>query len=684
MWRNNHIFGCCLTVCLIAFAWANSIVADEDELRLAVGLRERRLFDQAEFVCRRTLAELADSTNHGHLQAALVVELIRNRSDQARFAALDQRDSFWQAARTEAEDFLGEHPQHSRRLIVQLQAALIDSDRVELFQQELDFGVSSDLDRNQALELSRSLRERLRSIDQKIADQLQDARNGSIADAAMTVDELTNLQRNVKFQMAQAGFQRANLYGTDSEEESLNRSSALTEVLTQLNSLQRLNQPGSDLWWQTQLALVRCYCQLRDFENAQAMLDRAGDPDLKRQRRKWHGQILAEQAELLLAGGLEKQPDVAVAQQVLLAIDRQSVASARLDWLALKLVAGISGASTTKSQQQEQLEQLKRRADLIARQHGPWWGTRAKQLVLQTFERSGQGGELEKRFSELVQQGQAAKQAEQFDEATSAFEQAAMIAKQSGDTTAWRSCQINASQALEQLGRHGLAASKLLEAANQEPGHSAAASIHLRGVWNLGREAEKSEQSRSVFTKALQEHLDRWPDSKTADQVRLWLGKEQLAAEQFSTASRTLLEVSKDSDHRVEAIRIAAEALERSADPVAVKLLDGLVKERPRDVMLLLAQARVQTRIGVEQRPVRVDAPLASWRGLARRLKPETDQWFEAKYNVARLLFAAGEVEKAAQLLDYMSALPGGWSESSFASQLTELQRKLQTRASGN
>ncbi len=684
MLRKDHNFGWCIVACLFTIAWTNSVVGDEDDLSLAVGLRERRLFEQAEFVCRQALNELADSKKHSHIQAALIVELIRNRTDQARFATLDQRESYWQAAKMEAKRFLAQQPRHSRKLIVQLQAALIHLDRIKLFQQEQEFDAPSDLDRNQALELSRRIRENLRLIDQEIVDQLQDARNGLTADDGMTVDELTNLHRNVQFQTAQAGFERANLYGTDSEDESLNRTSALTEVLSNLNSLQRLNRPGTDLWWQTQLALAKCHRQLRDFENAQAMLDRAGENDLKRQRRKWHGPILAEQAEWLLASGIDNQRDVALSQQVLLAIDRQPVASAQLDWLALKMVTAIKTDTATKLQRQEQLDQAQRRADLIERQHGLWWGTRAKQWVGRAFRHSGQGDELERRFSESVEQGQLAMKAKQFVEANLAFEQAAAIAKQSGDTSAWRSCQINASGALEQLGRHGLAASKLLETANEEPSHSAAASIHLRGIWNLGRDVEKSGHSRIEFSKALQTHLVHWPESKTTDQARIWLGREQLAAERFSIAASTLLEVSRYSEHRVEAIRNAADALKRSTDPSAAAVLEELVKERPRDIMLLMAQASVQTRIGLEQRPVRLDGPLVSWRRLARRLKPGTSHWFEAKYNVARLLFAAGELEQATQLLEYMSALPGGWESSSFASQLNELQRKLATGASRN
>jgi len=681
---SSRIIFALTTVVLLAVGFSQTLWADEDDLRLAAGLRERRLFDQAEYVCQQALSGLEDSQAQGQQQVAFVIELIRIRSDQARFAAPGKRESFRLAAQEVGQNFLRDYPQHSRRLIIQLQAVLIDSDLVNLIGQEQEFGVGSDLDRERALQLSQSVRAKLRSIDQEITEQLQNARNASGNDSAsLSADELTNLQRNVQFQIAVAGLRRAELYGKSSKQDSLNRASALADVLDQLDSLQRANEPGSNLWWQTQLALVKCHRQLGDVAKAQTMLDRTRDAELQRDRQKWHELILAEQAELLLAGGMENGAKRGFAQRVLLAIDQRSVASARLDWLALRLVAGFNAVATRESERAEHRSQAKRRADLMARQHGPWWGVRAKQLLADTFEEAGQGGEVAEQYSEFVQQGQAAMKSGQFDEAATAFGQAARVAKLSNDASAWRSCQISASGALEKLGRNGAAADKLLEAAKQEPTHSAAPSIHLRAIWNLAQEVSEAGSDRSAFANALRDHLKKWPDSKTTDQARLWLGREQLVGGKFAAAADTLLAVSKDSNHRVEATRAAADALTNSASASAEKTLAALVEERSRDVALLLAQARVGTRIGLEQRGDRLNAPLALWRGLARQLKPESDSWFEAKFNVARLLVALGEDKKASQLLGYLAALPSGWSKSSFASELTALHSSLKNSAAG-
>ena len=206
-------------------------VASEEDLSLAVGLRERRLFDQAEFVCQQALNDLADGPNLARDQVAFTVELIRIQSDRARVAAPNQRESFRLAAREVGEVFLKNYPQHPRRMIIQLQTVLIDSELVNLIGQEQDFGVGSDTDRQRALELSQAIRTELRSIDQEIADQLQSARNDSATDSSsLSVAELTSLQRNVQFHVALAGLQRAKLYGKSGEQASLNQALSLIHI----------------------------------------------------------------------------------------------------------------------------------------------------------------------------------------------------------------------------------------------------------------------------------------------------------------------------------------------------------------------------------------------------------------------------------------------------------------------
>ena len=153
MWWERHTrlrFGLVLLIVIQNLVCFTTVLGDEDDLRLAAGLRERRLFDHAEFVCRQALSDLVDSKGGGREQVAFVVELIRIRSEQARFAPPEQRETFRLAARAVGEQFLSDYPQHPRRVIIQLQTVLIDSELVNLIGHCLLYTSPSPRDKRQS------------------------------------------------------------------------------------------------------------------------------------------------------------------------------------------------------------------------------------------------------------------------------------------------------------------------------------------------------------------------------------------------------------------------------------------------------------------------------------------------------------------------------------------------------
>ncbi|MEZ6096925.1 MAG: hypothetical protein R3C03_22340 [Pirellulaceae bacterium] len=56
---------------------------------------------------------------------------------------------------------------------------------------------------------------------------------------------------------------------------------------------------------------------------------------------------------------------------------------------------------------------------------------------------------------------------------------------------------------------------------------------------------------------------------------------------------------------------------------------------------------------------------LDEWRRVASRSQDHSEVWFEAKYEVARLLLETDQKAEAAKLLRYMKAVPPGWEQSS-------------------
>ncbi len=121
-----------------------------------------------------------------------------------------------------------------------------------------------------------------------------------------------------------------------------------------------------------------------------------------------------------------------------------------------------------------------------------------------------------------------------------------------------------------------------------------------------------------------------------------------------------------------------ADALQRlGRDEEAVAALSELAARKPNSAAIQLQLCRALTKVDGEQARQRA---LGSWRRLAARLKPKTENWFEAKYNVAALLNQTGQPSEALKLLEYLKAIPPGWSQSTWKADFDRLLIKCQNR----
>ena len=106
----------------------------------------------------------------------------------------------------------------------------------------------------------------------------------------------------------------------------------------------------------------------------------------------------------------------------------------------------------------------------------------------------------------------------------------------------------------------------------------------------------------------------------------------------------------------------------------AIELLTKLVKEHPRKADLQIKLAQTMTTAYGKSDP---EKPINQWRRLASRLRPESENWFTAKYNVAKLLHGSGKRDDALKLLKYIKANPPGWDNSKLKPAFDSLFRKL-------
>ena len=112
----------------------------------------------------------------------------------------------------------------------------------------------------------------------------------------------------------------------------------------------------------------------------------------------------------------------------------------------------------------------------------------------------------------------------------------------------------------------------------------------------------------------------------------------------------------------------AMQGLGRESDAIAT--LTELAKRLPNSAIAQMQLARALARqSSTEQQQV----ALKQWRRIAAKLKPHSENWFEAKYNVALCMKNLNQKSEALKLLEYLKVIPPGWEKSRWKNQFDQL-----------
>ena len=114
-------------------------------------------------------------------------------------------------------------------------------------------------------------------------------------------------------------------------------------------------------------------------------------------------------------------------------------------------------------------------------------------------------------------------------------------------------------------------------------------------------------------------------------------------------------------------------SLDRHAE--AVLVLEKLQTKFPRNAGIQIELARSLTAQFQNSKP---EKPLDHWRRLLPRLKSHTQNWYEAKYNVALLLHLTGESAQALKLLKLLRSVGPGWENSQLKPEFESLLKSAQ------
>ncbi len=101
-------------------------------------------------------------------------------------------------------------------------------------------------------------------------------------------------------------------------------------------------------------------------------------------------------------------------------------------------------------------------------------------------------------------------------------------------------------------------------------------------------------------------------------------------------------------------------------------ILQSLAAAAPNriDVQLTLARA-------LSADPATFPAALDQWRRVSAKLQEQSEDWFEARYEIARLLCETGQKNRAAEVLRFMQAVPPGWTQSKKRAEFDALFEKI-------
>lgn len=117
----------------------------------------------------------------------------------------------------------------------------------------------------------------------------------------------------------------------------------------------------------------------------------------------------------------------------------------------------------------------------------------------------------------------------------------------------------------------------------------------------------------------------------------------------------------------------ALTALDRHSESIVV--LKELEKKFPRNAGVQMQLGRAMS---LQYGKTDPQKPLDKWRRIATRLKSHSSNWYEAKYEVARLLFESGDSIGATKLLKFIQANPPGWDNSPLKPKFEQLLRKCE------
>jgi tetratricopeptide (TPR) repeat protein len=538
-----------LLVAALLLATADSAAADEPAARdekLVSELRRLQLFDLAERHCRQRLVRQLQPEH----EAKLTIELIRTLALDALSRPPSEREPRWQAARNAAREFERAHPGHPHKPLILVQDALTELAQGEIAAQEAEAAGADPESLQAAAELLRSAARSLDQLQQSLLKEIP-GRRQSLRPGELSAEELDRLQVNIGLHLAKARKLQAMCYPAESRDRQamlLATLDALEQAVARLDSADPLAAEIRVL----QMECFRLLGRLDEAERIWPLVDKEEiSPHIRRRG-------LAEGARLLIAAGNPLDAITLLDHARFAAITSPSDPELKLARLEVLLAAAKQSEGTNQAsnaaKQQRAAAALAQRIDQM---HGRAWGRRADQLVTALLPADAATGNVEllaRMADNLFLKGQ-------IEEALAAYDKAAVAARSGKDRQREFEVRYKAALVEQERSNAASASARFERLAVELKEHSQAAEAHLQAIWNKAQQLRGDEAAAASYVALLGDHLARFPDSPTSDQVRLWLGAWWEARGEWSAAMDAYCEVRPESTLAQSALTAAARCL---------------------------------------------------------------------------------------------------------------------------
>ena len=535
-WRTAAI--ATVAVWLLATSLAGQ-AADDSDVRFVEGLRQRRLYDLAVTCCR---TKLANPEIDSQTQSTLTLEWIKTLAAQAAVTPGPSRASLWAAADQVATDFVNNHPQHPRRILVEVQRALSVLAHGRVIRQEIEAEIQPATMRNQSLERLRTANSLLGQVEREIEKKLPEQRGRNVADDELNSDQLMALRNNVRYQQAVCNLNRAQLFPV---EDRLNRVDALNQVLTSLDEVLRESDVDQPIWWNAKLAQAATKRLLGNLADAQMILADLPVDETDESNRQ---EVLEQKIQVAIDIGDKNlgRPLLAEAQQL-------TARQPSLELAIVKLMTAQARLASDPTERNRWLELAEKQTIHVAEKHGAYWGRLADLALIgptanQPSNNHSAPATSEGEMGILVRRADQSARNGNFDDALRGYDRALQLARENDLPDQYFQIGIRAAKIEEQQQRHESAAGRFLKLADDYPQSRLAPATHLRGSWNLAQSInqhpDRSQALADQFLNRLKNHVSTWPNHDSTDQANMWLAAQLQTRRQWREASKAYLDVN--------------------------------------------------------------------------------------------------------------------------------------------